>query len=187
MLAAPGMSLSPPNFDRAEYLPEAPGDPFLNAPATPDSGLFARAILFGIGGALAGAVADALFIGITHINLGYIAILIAYLVAKTMTFGSRGQGGRNYQIAALVLTYLSIATAHAALLWWQLHREGTSVPLNLHNLVLLAKYGLEEPFLRFQQSGFSALIGLFILFIGLRAAWRMTSGIPGAVRHPFAR
>jgi hypothetical protein len=179
-----------PNFDRADYTAAAPLDvtpEVIDAPSTPNPALFTRAIVFGIGGAIAGAIINALFIGLTHINLGYIALLIAYLVAKAMTIGSRGQGGRNYQIAALILTYLSVAAAHSMLAWWQIHREGTSVPLNLHNLILLAKYGLQSPFLRFQDSAVSALIGLFILFIGLRAAWRMTSGIPGAVRHPFAR
>ena len=179
-----------PDFNRAEYADNtpAPDTLIINAPQTPDTTLFVRAILFGIGGAIAGAIIDALFIGLTHINLGYLALLIAYLVAKAMTFGSNGQGGRSYQIAALILTYLSVAAAHSGLLWWDYKRsEHVSIPLNLHNLILLAKYGLEEPFLRFQQSGASALIGLFILFIGLRAAWRMTSGIPGAVRHPFAR
>jgi len=184
------MSLNLSNFERAEYT-EAPSSDLApelpNAPATPDTALFTRAILFGIGGAAAGAIIDALFIGVTHINLGYLALLIAWLVAKAMTLGSNGQGGRTYQIAALVLTYLSVSVAHAGLLWWQIHQEGESVPLTAHNLFALARYGIESPFLRFQTSGASALIGLFILFIGLRAAWRMTSGVPGAVRHPFAR
>jgi hypothetical protein len=179
-----------PDFNRAEYVDNtpAPDTLIINAPEKPDTTLFVRAILFGIGGAIAGAIVDALFIGLTHINLGYLALLIAYLVAKAMTFGSNGQGGRSYQVTALILTYLSVAAAHSALLWWQYHKvEHFNIPLNPTNLLRLAKYGLEEPFLRFQQSGASALIGLFILFIGLRAAWRMTSGIPGAVRHPFAR
>jgi hypothetical protein len=179
-----------PDFTRAEYADPAPDPdaPFINAPQTPDATLLTRAILFGLGGAIAGAIIDALFIGITHINLGYIALLIAYLVARAMTLGSNGQGGRAYQITALILTYLSVAAAHSGLLWWDLKRsEHLSVPLNLHNLTLLAKYGIESPFLRFQDSAGSAILGLFILFIGLRAAWRMTSGVPGAVRHPFAR
>jgi hypothetical protein len=177
------------NFDRAEYAapldvtPEVP-----NAPSTPDATLFIRALLCGVAGALAGALIDAVFIGITHINLGYVALFVAYIVARAMAFGSRGQGGRFYQISALVLTYLSVAAAQSALLYWDLHRtKHLNIPLGAHNLLLLAKYGLQEPFLRFQQSFASALIGLFILFIGLRAAWRMTSGIPGAVSHPFSR
>jgi hypothetical protein len=184
------MSLNLTNFERAEYTDasSAPVDADLpNAPATPDPALFTRAILFGLGGAAAGAIIDGLFIGITHINLGYLALLIAWLVAKAMTTGSNGQGGRNYQIAALVLTYLSVSAAHSGLLWWQVRQEGTPVPLTAHNLFVLARYGIESPFLRFQDAGASAILGLFILFIGLRAAWRMTSGDPGAVRHPFAR
>lgn len=173
------MSITP-SFTQAEYLDAS--TPAINAPATPDAALFSRALLFGLAGVVAGAALDAAFIGLTHINIGYLAIGVAWLVAKAMVTGSRGQGGRTYQITAVVLTYLSVSLAHAALLDFFAHQAGKAVPLSI-----LVRYGLAYPFLRFQSSGASALIGLFILFIGLRAAWRMTSGNPADVRHPFAR
>jgi len=187
------MSLNLSDFQQAQPLDApvveaAPGPGIDLAPVHPDPSLFARAILFVLGGAFLGALAYALFVGITHITLGYLAILVAYLVAKGMTIGSRGQGGRNYQVAALILTYLAVSAAHSAIIYYQiLKTDNLHIPLNLHNLFELAKLGILSPFTRFQDSGASALIGLFILFIGLRAAWRMTSGIPGAVHHPFAR
>lgn len=173
-----------PDFAQATYV-DAP--PVPNAPATPDTQLFLRSIAFGIGGALLGAVLYGGFIALTHINIGYLAIAVAYFIAKAMTVGSRGQGGRYYQITALVLTYLSVSAANAGVVWWNVRKEIGPIHLSPYNLFVLGKAGLEYPFLRFQDSGASALIGLFILFIGLRAAWRMTSGMPGAVRHPFAR
>ena len=185
------MSLTPPTFDRADYSGPQPLDlapPAVDAPDRPDPTLFARAILFGIGGALLGAVLDGGFLALTHFNIGYLALVVAWLVAKAMTIGSRNQGGLYYQVTAVVLTYLSVAAAHSGLIYWQVHTEQhLYLPLNLHNLLQLAKLGLIFPITRFQESGISALIGLFILYIGMRAAWRMTSGIPGAVRHPFAR
>jgi hypothetical protein len=185
------MSLTPPSFERAEYAPTPSLDlapPAIDAPATPDTTLFAQAILCGLVGALLGAILDGGFIGLTHINIGYLSLVVAWLVAKAMTLGSRGQGGIAYQVPAVVLTYLSVAAAHSGLIYWQVHTEQhLSIPLNLHNLLLLAKLGLTFPITRFQESGVSALLGFFILFIGMRAAWRMTSGIPGAARHPFAR
>jgi hypothetical protein len=185
------MSLTPPSFDRAEYVDAQPysaaPDP-INAPATPDTTLFAQAILCGIGGAILGAILDGGFIALTHINIGYLALVVAWLVAKAMTLGSRGQGGLYYQVSAIILTYLSVSAAHSGLIWWQLRAEhNLTIPFNLHNLLLLGRLGIIFPYTRFQDSLPSALIGLFILFIGMRAAWRMTSGIPGAVRHPFAR
>jgi len=185
------MSLTPPSFDRADYGPAEPLDlapAAIDAPARPDATLFAQAIFCGIVGAILGAILDGGFIALTHINIGYLALVVAWLVAKAMTIGSRGQGGIAYQVSAVVLTYLSVSAAHSGLIYWQVRTEQhLSIPFNLHNLLILAKLGLIFPYTRFQDSGVSALIGLFILFIGMRAAWRMTSGIPGAVRHPFAR
>jgi hypothetical protein len=183
------MSLTPPSFDRAEYVDVQPYStaPEINAPTRPDTTLFVQAILCGLIGALLGAILDCGFIALTHINIGYLALVVAWLVAKAMTIGSRGQGGIAYQISAIVLTYLSVSAAHAGLLWWEYHDAGVTIPINLHNVLFLARNGLIFPITRFQDSIPSALLGLFILFIGMRAAWRMTSGIPGAVRHPFAR
>jgi hypothetical protein len=180
------MSLTPSSFQQAEYVDAPVVEAQMAPPLHPDPALFTRAILFGLGGVLAGAVLDAVFIGVTHINLGYLALFVAYLVAKAMSAGSRGEGGRNYQIAAIVLTYLSVALAHSALLWWDLRGDG-GVPLNLHNIFALLKYGLIYPYYSVTASGISGIIGLIILFVALRAAWRMMSGIPGAVRHPFSR
>ena len=183
------MSLTPPSFDRAEYVDaQQYSAPEINAPARPNTTLFAQALLCGLLGALVGAILDGGFIALTHINIGYLALVVAWLVAKAMTLGSRGQGGIAYQVSAVVLTYLSVAAAHSGLIYWQVRTEQhLSIPINLHNLLLLAKLGVTFPITRFQDSGVGALLGLFILFIGMRAAWRMTSGVPGAVRHPFAR
>jgi hypothetical protein len=175
------MSTTPPSFTQAEYIEPVP-QPEINAPDRPDPALFWRGVLFGIGGAIVGAACYGLFIGLTHINIGYLAILVAYLIAKAMTMGSGGQGGRAYQITAVVLTYAAVAAANAGVFLWESSRAGE------HASVLVAVVaGIIHPFFRFQQSIAGGAIGLFILFIGMRAAWRMTSGIPGAVRHPFAR
>ncbi|AEU38631.1 hypothetical protein [Granulicella mallensis] len=173
------MSLTPPTFDQAEYL----GPPAV--PPAFDSAIFLRAIAFGIAGAIAGAIVYAAFIGITHIQIGYLSIGVAYLVAKAMTMGSNGRGGRPYQVAALILTCLAVAFGNSLLLWWEIKDQG--ILLSPRVLYFLGRFGLMKPFLEFQHSPGGAILGLFILFIGLRAAWRMTSGEPGAVRHPFAR
>jgi hypothetical protein len=186
MLTEIPMSTTPPSFTQAEYIEPVP-QPEINAPERPDPVLFWRAALFGIGGAIAGAVCYGLFIGLTHINIGYLAILVAYLIAKAMTMGSGGQGGRTYQISAVVLTYLAVVAANMVLVLWELSREKIHLAWTFKAIVWLVKMGIEYPFLDIQSSPFGGLIGLFILFIGMRAAWRMTSGVPGAVRHPFAR
>jgi hypothetical protein len=177
------MSINPSSFEQAEYVQS----PVLEAaPIEPALDIFARSLAFGAVGAVIGAIVYAAFILITHIQIGYLAIGVAYLVAKAMMMGSKGRGGRTYQVSAIVLTCCAVALGNALMLWWNVRSRGT-VPLSIHNLIIFARYGFMEPFLEFQDSPGSALLGLFILFIGLRAAWRMSSGIPGSVRHPFAR
>ena len=99
----------------------------INAPGRPDPALFWRAILFGVGGAILGASCYGLFIGLTHINIGYLAILVAHLIAKGITMGSGGQGGRAYQISAVVLTYLAVAAANAGVVMWETSRVATTL------------------------------------------------------------
>jgi len=168
-------------FQQAEYL--APPPP----PAAFDSQRFTRALLAGFVGAVVGAIIYATFITVTHIEIGYLSIGIAYLVAWAMEKGSNGMGGRPYQIAAVVLTLLAVVIGNALMFGWQVRSETGPFPLSLHNSVVLLRLGAEKPFLDFKDSGVGAALGLFILYIGLRAACRMTSGIPGAVKHPFAR
>jgi hypothetical protein len=48
-------------------------------------------------------------------------------------------------------------------------------------IVTLVGLGLASPFLELYQGvNYSSIIGLVILFVGLRIAWRMTAGHPGA-------
>ena len=89
------------NFDRADYTsrtiltPDAPVPEYYRA-NTGDNGAFLKAILFGIGGAILGSLLYAAFSIATHIEIGYMAIGVAYLVGKAMMAGSGQRGGRNY-------------------------------------------------------------------------------------------
>ncbi len=75
------------------------------------SGL-ARAMLFGLGAAVAGAAIYYAVIAITEWELAIVALLIGYMVGWAVRRGSRGVGGRRYQWTALVLTYLSVGMAY---------------------------------------------------------------------------
>jgi hypothetical protein len=46
-------------------------------------------------------------------------------------------------------------------------------------LITLLGIGLASPFLELSD-GFGGIIGLFILFLGIRAAWSLTSGVDTA-------
>lgn len=181
----PPMSPELSSFETANYV-DAPAPALPPAAAAFDSVLLVRAIAFGLAGAVLGAALYAGFILATHIEIGYLSIVIAFLVAKAMMMGSAGRGGRPFQVLSIVLTCVAVALGNAMMLYWSVSKE-QHIRLIPHNILVLLRFGFAEPFLEFQQSAAGALLTFFILFIGLRAAWRMTSGDPNAVRHPFSR
>jgi hypothetical protein len=176
------MSLTPNSFETVSYVEPAPPVPSVAV----DPAALGRAVVLGLGGALLGALLYAGFIQLTNIQIGYLSIVIAFLVAKGMMIGSKGRGGIQYQVTAIALTCVAVAAGNALLLYWHVSKE-QPIRLSPHNLWVLLRFGVQEPFLEFKDSPGGALLGLFILFVGLRAAWRMTSGDPNAVRHPFSR
>src|SRR5262245_25233472 len=76
------------------------------------SGGLLRALLFGLGAAIAGAVIYGAIAVLTGYEFALIAIFIGWMVGKAMMRGSRGTGGRRLQMAAVVLTYLSITAGY---------------------------------------------------------------------------
>src|SRR4029077_1530386 len=41
--------------------------------------------------------------------VGYVSLAVGYLVGKAIILGSRGAGGRRYQVAAVLLTYMAVS------------------------------------------------------------------------------
>jgi hypothetical protein len=72
---------------------------------------FARALLFGVGGAILGLIVYAAFGILTGIMIGYVALAVGYIVGKAMLMGSGGMGGRRYQLAAVAFTYFAVSMA----------------------------------------------------------------------------
>ena len=72
---------------------------------------FSRALVFGVAAAVVGCIGYALFEILTGIMLGWIALGVGFLVGWAMKKGSRGVGGRRYQVAAALLTYAAVAVA----------------------------------------------------------------------------
>jgi len=165
---------------------------------------YSRAILYGIGAAIVGMIVYALFEIATGISIGYLAIGVGYLVGKAMKLGSGGRGGRRYQIAAALLTYaaVSIAAVPVALHYYNKQhsaKTAQTAPANnaqkehpfpgdeqsqpapkpvvlSHLIIMLLGLGLASPFLELSD-GIGGIIGLVILYVGIKAAWRLTSGV----------
>jgi hypothetical protein len=166
---------------------------------------FVRGLVFGIGGAIAGLALYVAFALGTGLVVGFVSLAVGYIVGKAMIFGSGGIGGRRYQIAAVILTYsaVSLSAVPIAISMNNKHRnevaqaarsaqsaqsaEGQdSAPAPapaepaakrsfLQSIGVLMMLGLASPFLDLQNPA-HGLIGLVILFVGIRIAWQLTAG-----------
>jgi hypothetical protein len=156
---------------------------------TDSNAAFLRGLTFGIGAAIVALSVYASFTIATHIYLGYLALGVGWFIAKAITKGSSGLGGRHYQIAAALLTYAAISFAEIPVLLASITRD-PNFHTSLSAVVLrfwpkLLWFGVASPFLQL-RSPFQGLLGLVILFVGLRIAWRSTAAQPLAVDGPYS-
>jgi uncharacterized protein (DUF983 family) len=152
---------------------------------------FVRGVLFGVGGAILGLVIYVAFTLITGLIAGIISLAVGYLVGKAIVRGSGGIGGRRYQVAAVLLTYMAVSLAAVPIALSQYHKQHdaqqqaqVAYPATPRAIGTLALLGLASPFLALSSPGQGA-IGLIILFVGLRIAWRITAGRPVSILGPF--
>ena len=170
---------------------------------------FGRAILFGIGGAILGFAIYVGFALATGWMVGYISLAVGYLVGKAIVLGSRGVGGRRYQLAAVLLTYMAVSlaavpialSAHAKASRVQPHAQTSDSPAAAQAdqapasdsgsipVGVLVLVGLASPFLEMTDP-MHGIIGLIILLVGLRIAWKITAArkldIVGPISEPPA-
>jgi uncharacterized protein (DUF983 family) len=140
---------------------------------------YVRGMLFGLGAAIVGLIFYAGFTIVTNLYIGYVAFAVGWLVGKAMMLGSKGTGGRRYQIAAVAYTYAAVSLAAIPI---ALSGHDVSVSNLIARLPRLLLLGLASPFLELQNPVFG-LIGLIILMVGIRIAWQITAGSPNANIH----
>jgi hypothetical protein len=189
---------------------------------------FVRGILFGIGGAILGLILYSAFGIITGLVIGYLSLAVGYIVGKAIMMGSRGVGGRRYQIAAVILTYAAVSMSAVPIaISMQSKQRAATRSTNTQSPELaqeqkqleseagqdtskeppaenrdssdapgkprmgvaaaigyLAMLGLASPFLDLQDP-VHGFIGLVILLVGIRIAWRITSAAVPEVVGPF--
>jgi hypothetical protein len=160
---------------------------------------FARGVLFGIGGAILGLglyVAVALTTGLI---IGFVSLAVGYIVGKAVVMGSGGLGGRRYQIAAVLLTYMAVSLAAVPIAISQQMKQrsaqqhaqvGDAATAHAPKmspakaLATLAFLGLASPLLALADPA-HGIIGLIILFVGIRIAWKITAGRPVKILGPL--
>jgi hypothetical protein len=163
---------------------------------------YVRGMVFGIGAAIAGMAGYAGFTILTGLYIGYVSLAVGWLVGKAIMLGSKGIGGKRYQIAAVILTYaaVSLAAVPIALFYHQKAKsqsesvqtqqqqstanpetnqpDHTEAKSNLSfgaAILQLLILGLASPFLELQDP-LHGIIGLIILMVGIRIAWQITAG-----------
>jgi len=94
-----------------------------SAATTPrGAGPLLRAVLFGVGAAIAGAAIYYGVIALTGLEIGIVAILIGYMVGYSVRKAAAGRGGRRFQILAVALTYWSVGLAYTPLAFKELSK-----------------------------------------------------------------
>jgi hypothetical protein len=159
---------------------------------------FVRGVLFGIGAAILGLILYVGFALATGLMIGYVSLAVGYLVGKAIAKGSGGVGGRRYQIAAVLLTYsaVSLSAVPIAITQQIKHRseqqarvaDSAAAPAPSMNPVgligTLALIGLASPFLELSDP-VHGIIGLVILFVGIRIAWKITAARQVSIEGPI--
>lgn len=165
---------------------------------------FARGVSFGVGGAILGLGLYVGFALATGWIVGFVSLAVGYIVGKAIVLGSGGVGGRRYQVTAILLTYVAVSMAAVPIALSQQMKQKSAQrqapgsdsasvsqpgmgPLKV--LGVLAIIGLASPFLDHANPA-HGVIGLIILFVGIRIAWRLTAGtsvnIVGPINEPVA-
>lgn len=144
------------------------------------TGRFARALLFGLGGMLAGATVWYLIAKLANLQIGLIAILLGYLVGKGVFEGSGKRGGQRYQILAVILTYLGIGLAYLPFVLEGMQGESTAVAVigsiyAVFTLPVLSTIG-DLP---------GGLISLLIYAFAIMEAWKLTRAARLELTGPF--
>ena len=185
---------------------------------------FVRALLFGAVGALIGLAIYSTFTIITGLIIGYVSLAVGYIVGKAIMKGSRGIGGRRYQVAAVIFTYMAVSLSAIPIGISQIIKhprtlkqstvkqapaetatdspsepvadadpDGPSTTSSNSSSKMsfwsamgaLVFAGLASPFLELQNAP-SGIIGLIILVVGIRIAWKLTDEKSVDIVGPFS-
>ena len=135
----------------------------------------AKALILGFGAALVGAVIYWAVIRFFRLEIGIVAVLNGWMVGKAMRIGSGGRGGRVLQVAAALLTYLSVGMAYVPL------ALSAGAAINLATLLSAALL----PVYVVLGSLPGGLISALIIGFGMVQAWQLTGTPALDIQGPF--
>lgn len=158
-----------------------------------NAGRFGRAVLFGGGAAVLGAIVWHAIRSATGYEIGLVAAFIGIFVGIAVRKGSMSLGGRKYQILAVVLTYVSITMAYIPPILEGLRanaessaeKASASGPPTPGGFLVACVYlfllALASPFLL----GFQNILGIIIIGFAIYEAWRINGRQSLAIQGPF--
>jgi hypothetical protein len=169
------------------------------------SGSLARAALFGLGAAVAGALIFYAVTAATGYEFGLIAVVVGLMVGKAVRKGSGSMGGRKYQALAMVLTYFSIASTYVPPMTKAFYAQAQKQEAAETQAFAQAAPGTPAarskvvhigvvPFYGFMfllalaapvLGGFRNILGTIILGIGLWEAWKFNRRVDVKFTGPF--
>lgn len=140
-----------------------------------------RAIAFGTGAAIVGAAVYYAFVKITGFEWALITAFVGLGVGMAVRIGSRGHGGRKFQVVALALTWLAMGGAYLPFMLAGApsdavsQQSGAAISTMIIGIFTLPVIvGLASP-----------ISGLIIAYALYRAWKSNAAGIPLAVGGPF--
>ena len=95
------------------------------------AGVLGRAAALGIAAAVLGAALYFSCSSVTGLEVGLVAIAIGFMVGYGVRLGTRGRGGRRFQVLALVLTYWAVGLAYSSLVVKELVQGNAGAPVSL--------------------------------------------------------
>lgn len=135
----------------------------------------AKALVLGFGAALVGAVIYWAVIRFFQLEIGIVAVLNGWMVGKAMRVGSGGRGGRVLQVAAALLTYLSVGMAYVPLALSAGAAIGLATLLSAALLPIYVVLGSLP----------GGLISALIIGFGMVQAWQLTGTPALDIQGPF--
>ena len=145
---------------------------------------YVRALVYGIGAAIAGAALYSAFLIFSPIDLSLLAILIGFIVGKMVRKGSGGLGGLPYQLLAVFLTYSSLGLTYLTADLARFFRENKGALVMLNSpmfYVECLKILYKIPVLRMSASP------IMIAFVGFAIweAWKFNKPLQLVVTGPY--
>lgn len=138
-----------------------------------------KAMLFGCGAGLAGAVGYGAIIHYAKVELALVTILIGWMVGRAVRFGSEGRGGRWYQALGAVLTYAWCMMAYVPDI--VVGATSSADPMPMVVAVIISPFiALIVPF-----TGEMGILGTAILGFGVWRGWREPAKAEIVVAGPF--